>query len=192
MNDRVVDWHLPDVELRRPHRADARRNYDALLVAAREAFAEHGTGASLEEIARGAGVGIGTLYRNFPTRQDLFDAVYVTEVEDLCRAASEVDGRSPDAAFEAWLKRFAGYVATKRAIAEALNRDSDMFRACRNAMYAAGEPLLQRAQKNGSVRQDVDIDTVLRVISGVAAVEYLSPDQRERAFSIALDGMRTL
>ena len=139
----------PGFAVRRPHRADARRNFDALLAAAREAFAENGAEASLEDIARRAGVGIGTLYRNFPTRQDLFDTVYVGEVEALCRAAEEVAGLPPWEALVVWLRRFVAYSATKRAISEALNRDSEMFRSCRAAMYAAGEPLLVRAQEAG-------------------------------------------
>lgn len=181
---------LPGVALRRPHRADARRNYDALLAAAREAFSEIGTGVSLEDIARRAGVGIGTLYRNFPNRQELFDAVYVGEVEELCLAAGAVEGVSPVDALTTWLRRFAEYVATKRAMAEALNRDSAMFRACREAMYAAGEPLLARAQAGNGVRSDVDIDTLLRLVSGVSAVEFISPEQRQHALDISLDGLR--
>src|ERR1700712_4737164 len=82
-------------QIRRPQRADARRNFDALLAAARDAFAENGTEASLEDIARRAGVGIGTLYRNFPTRQDLFESVYVGEVEQLCQAAEDVAALPP-------------------------------------------------------------------------------------------------
>ena len=120
----------PVATVRRPQRADARRNFDALLAAARAAFAEQGSEASLEGIARRAGVGIGTLYRNFPTRQHLFDAVYVDEVEALCRVADEVAQLPPWEALVTWSRRFVGYVATKRAIYEALNRDSAMFRYC--------------------------------------------------------------
>jgi AcrR family transcriptional regulator len=176
--------------VRRPHRADARRNFDALLSAAREAFAEHGTGASLEEIARRAGVGIGTLYRNFPTRQDLFDSVYVEEVEELCHAAEEIAELPPWDAFVAWLRRFVAYVATKRAIHEALNRDSEMFRSCRVAMYEAGEPLLVRAQEAGEARTDAGFDDVLRMITGITATGFVDERQRERVLGIALDGVR--
>src|SRR3954468_7432731 len=89
------------ITTRRPHRADARRNFDALLVAARDAFAEHGTDASLEDIARHAGVGIGTLYRNFPTRQNLLEAVSVGEIQELCQAARDVADLEPWEAFTA-------------------------------------------------------------------------------------------
>ncbi|GAA2074039.1 helix-turn-helix domain-containing protein [Actinomadura alba] len=178
------------VAVRRPHRADARRNFDALLGAAREAFAEHGTGASLEDIARRAGVGIGTLYRNFPTRQDLFNSVYADEVEELCRAAEEVAGLPPWDAFVAWLRRFVSYVATRRAVSEALNRDSEMFRACRVAMYAAGEPLFVRAQEAGDARSDTGFDDVLRMVSGITAAGFVDDEQRERVLGMALDGVR--
>jgi AcrR family transcriptional regulator len=107
--------------VRRPHRADARRNFDALLNAARDAFAEHGSGASLEDIARRAGVGIGTLYRNFPTRQDLFDSVYVGEVEQLCRAAEEVAELPPWEAFVTWLRRFVDEAQRERVLRIALD-----------------------------------------------------------------------
>src|ERR1700760_3112294 len=86
---------LADARPPRPKRADARRNYDKVIAAARDAFAEGGTATSLEEIARRAGVGIGTLYRNFPNRQALLEAVYVDEVEDLCQSAAELDTYDP-------------------------------------------------------------------------------------------------
>jgi AcrR family transcriptional regulator len=176
--------------VRRPHRADARRNFDALLGAAREAFAENGTGASLEDIARRAGVGIGTLYRNFPTRQDLFESVFVGEVEDLCRTVDDVAELPPWEAFVTWLRRFVDYVATKRAISEALNHDSEMFRSCRDAMYAAGEPLFARAQEAGDARTDISFDDVLRMISGITGAGFVDGEQRERVLGIAFDGVR--
>ena len=176
--------------MQRPHRADARRNFDALLAAARDAFAEHGTGASLEDIARRAGVGIGTLYRNFPTRQDLFDSVYLGEVEELCQAADEVEDLDPWEALTTWLRRFVGYAATKRAIYEALNRDSEMFRSARDAMYAAGGPLFVRAQEAGEARTDISFDDVLRMVSGLTGAGFVDDEQRERVLAIALDGVR--
>ena len=178
------------VAVQRPQRADARRNFDALLSAARDAFAEHGAGASLEDIARRAGVGIGTLYRNFPTRQDLFDAVYFGEVEELCLAADEVADLPPWEAFSTWLRRFVGYAATKRAIYESLNRDSEMFRTAREAMYAAGTPLFERAQEAGEARKDVDFDDVLRMVSGLTGAVFVDESQRERVLQIALEGVR--
>ncbi|GLY19846.1 TetR family transcriptional regulator [Kineosporia sp. NBRC 101677] len=178
------------VSVRRPQRADARRNFDALLGAAREVFAEEGTSASLEEVARRAGVGIGTLYRNFPTRQDLFETVYVDEVEALARRAEELTGLEPWAALVAWLRQFVSYATTKRAIYEALNRDSAMFAACREIMYSAGRPLLQRAQADGQARPDVSFEDVLRLISGISGSAYSDDEQRERVLTMALDGIR--
>ena len=141
---------------RRPKRADARRNYDKLIAAAREAFTERDSSASLEDIARRAGVGIGTLYRHFPTRTDLIEAVYVEEVEALCRSADDLSDAPPWDALVGWLHRFIGYVATKHALAEELfavaDRDSEVFKTCRGAFYGAGEPLLRRGQEAGAVR----------------------------------------
>ncbi|MEV6170915.1 helix-turn-helix domain-containing protein [Streptomyces sp. NPDC051954] len=178
------------VASRRPHRKDAARNYDALLAAAREAFAEHGAEASLEDIARRAGVGIGTLYRNFPTRRHLFESVYATEVNELCRAAEEVADQEPWGALTSWLRRFVDYTVTKRAIREALNDESDIFLACRESMFAAGGPLFARAQEAGEARKDLDFDDLLRMISGISATNFLDEAQRDRVLTVALDGVR--
>ena len=132
-----------DIAARRPHRADARRNFDAVLAAAREAFATHGTDASLEDIARHANVGIGTLYRNFPTRQDLLEAVYAGEVQELCLGAQAVSELEPWDAFTTWLDSFARYVPTKLALLQALNKDSEVFRACKSAMLASALPIFR-------------------------------------------------
>jgi len=181
---------LLDIAAKRPHRADARRNFDALLAAAREAFAERGADASLEDIARRANVGIGTLYRNFPTRQDLLEAVFVQDVEDLCQAAGDAAQRSPWEGFTAWLDRYAGYVARKLALQQAINKDSETFRACRGAMYSAAGPLVERAQRSGDLRADVSVDDVLRMVSGIVSSVYADDEQRARVIGIALDGLR--
>ncbi|MFD8593402.1 TetR/AcrR family transcriptional regulator [Kitasatospora sp. NPDC059646] len=175
----------------RPRRADAARNFDALLTAAREAFAEHGAEASLEDIARRAGVGIGTLYRNFPTRRHLFEAVYANEVQDLGRVAEGLAGEPPWNALTAWLDRFVDYAMTKRAIREALQgEESDVFLACRQSMYDAGTPLLLHAQRSGDVRADMDMDDLLRLVSGIASVAFADDAQRAKVLAIALDGIR--
>ncbi|MFD3496941.1 TetR/AcrR family transcriptional regulator [Streptomyces sp. NPDC058676] len=179
------------VASRRPHRKDAARNYDALLAAAREAFAEHGSEASLEDIARRAGVGIGTLYRNFPTRRHLFESVYANEVNALCRVAEEVADREPWDALTAWLDRFAGYMVTKRAVREALNDESEIFAACRDSLYAAGGPLFVRAQQAGEARTDMDFVDLLRMVAGISATTFDDDAQRDRVLSVALDGVRT-
>ena len=178
------------VAARRPVRKDAARNYDALLTAAREAFAEKGADASLEDIARRAGVGIGTLYRNFPTRRHLFESVYAGEVDDLCRVAGEVAVLEPWEALTTWLRRFVDYTVTKRAIREAMDDESDVFLACRDSMYQAGGPLFDRAQQSGAVRTDVSFDDVLRMVAGITATSFLDDEQRDRVLAVALDGVR--
>ncbi|MGY5053264.1 TetR/AcrR family transcriptional regulator [Streptomyces sp. 900105755] len=190
----MTDSPFPVSEIvasRRPHRKDAARNYDALVTAAREAFAERGADVSLEDVARRAGVGIGTLYRNFPTRRDLFESVYADEVNALCRAAVELARLEPWEALRAWLDRFTGYMVTKRAVREALNDESEIFQACRESMYAAGGPLLERAQKAGVVRTDMEIGDLLRMVSGITATAFDDDAQRDRVLGIALDGVRT-
>lgn len=182
---------LPGLAVRRPQRADARRNFDALLAAAREVFSQQGTDASLEEVARRAGVGIGTLYRNFPTRRDLFESVYVGEVEELCTAAQTLADRDPWEALVGWVHRFVGYVATKRAMLEALSHDSPVFRACRAEIDVAGEPLLRRAQDAGVARADLTFDDFLRLLSGITSGTFADDAQRDRVLAIALDGIRT-
>jgi AcrR family transcriptional regulator len=186
---------FPGVLAQRPQRADARRNYEKLVTAAREAFAGGGTATSLEEIARRAGVGIGTLYRHFPTRQDLLEAVYVEEVEALCQSAADLADLPPWDALIVWLHRFVGYLATKRALAEELlaylDRDAEFFRGCRSAFYAAGEPLFARAQAARVVRADVGFDDVIQMASGIAKMPGAAPDQVERILDVALDGLRS-
>src|SRR6201996_353288 len=145
----------------RPKRADARRNYDKVIAAARDAFAEGGTSTSLEEIARRAEVGIGTLYRNFPNRQALLEAVYVGELDDLCQVAGALEDAEPWDALVTWLHRFVRYMATKQALAHELldymDREAPLFKSCRSMMYEAGEPLLERAREAGAVRPDINL-----------------------------------
>jgi AcrR family transcriptional regulator len=178
----------------RPQRADARRNYEKVLAAAREAFAEGGESTALEEIARRAGVGIGTLYRHFPNRQALLEALYVNEVEEVCRSAAEFDGADPWDALSGWFEHLIGYFATKRALAHELlnylDMDAPLFGECRTALFAAGEPLLKRAQDAGVVRPDVEFSDVLQMVGGIAKIPAGHPDQVEHILRIALDGLR--
>ena len=175
----------------RPQRADARRNFDALLDAAREVFGADGVNGSLEEVSRRAGVGIGTLYRNFPTRQALFEAVYIDEVEALARVADELADRDPWDALVIWLRQFVGYATTKKAVYEALNFDSPMFAACIELIHQAGEPLLKRAQEAGKARADVDFEDVRYLINGVSGSNFADDARRERVLAMALDGIKT-
>ena len=180
--------------LERPKRADARRNYEKVLAAAREAFAEGGESTALEEIARRAGVGIGTLYRHFPNRQALLEALYVDEVEEVCRSAAQFDDQDPWEALTGWLERFVAYLATKRALAaEMLNyvdRDAEVFKASRAALFGAGEPLLTRAQEAGVVRPDVEIAELIQMVMGIAKIPAADPKQTEHIIRIAVDGLR--
>jgi AcrR family transcriptional regulator len=179
----------------RPKRADAQRNYDKVLAAAREAFAEGGESTSLEEIARRAGVGIGTLYRNFPNRQALLEALYVGEVEQICRLAADLDDAAdPWEALSSWFERFVGYIATKQALASELfnylDKDAPLFMSCRKLLFAAGEPLLKRAQESGAVRPDVSIGDVIQMVVGIAKIPTSEPGQAEHIVRVALDGLR--
>jgi AcrR family transcriptional regulator len=185
---------LPETLLTRPRRADARRNYDKVLAAAREAFAEGGESTSLEQIARRAGVGIGTLYRHFPTRQALVEALYVDEVTEVCQTAEQLDGCDPWEALNSWFDRVIAYMATKQALShELLNyleRDAALFQSCRAALFAAGEPLLQRAQETGAVRSDVTIAQVIQMVMAITKAPTSDPEQTRHLVHIALDGLR--
>ena len=185
---------LADSLRQRPKRADARRNYEKVLEAAQEAFAEGGTSTSLEEIARRAGVGIGTLYRNFPNRQALLEAVYVDEVANLCESAAELQTLPPWDAFVAWVHRLVGYLATKQALAhemlEYVDRDAPLFQTCRKSLFATAEPLLERAQQARAVRADTDVWEIIQIVGGIAKIPGAEPEQIEHLLQIALDGLR--
>jgi AcrR family transcriptional regulator len=180
--------------LARPKRADARRNYEKVLAAAREAFAEGGESTALEEIARRAGVGIGTLYRHFPNRQALLEALYIDEVEAVCKTAAEFEDADPWEALSGWFRRFIGYIATKQALAAELlayvERDAEVFKASRAALYRAGGPLLERAQEAGVVRPDVQFGDVMQMVMAIAKIPAADAQQTERMLDIALDGLR--
>ncbi len=180
--------------LTRPKRADARRNYEKVLAAAREAFAEGGEATALEEIARRAGVGIGTLYRHFPNRQALLEAVYMDEVEVVCRSAAELQDGDPWEALSAWFESLIGYLATKRALAAELldymDKDASLFQVCRKSLFSAGEPLLERAQAAGVVRGDVTIADVIQMVMGIGKIPATDPAQTGHLLRVALDGLR--
>jgi len=176
-----------------PKRADARRNYERILTTARAAFAEGGDSTSLEEIARRAGVGIGTLYRHFPSRQVLLETLYVNEVQEICRIPAQ---HEPDAwkAFSVWCEELIGYLTTKRALAQELlnylDEDAALFQECRRSVFAAGEPLLERAQSEGVVRPDVEFSDVLHMLGGISRMPVIDPDQVTHIVRLALDGLR--
>jgi AcrR family transcriptional regulator len=181
-------------ELRRPLRADAQRNYDKVLTAAREAFAERGASTSLEDIARRAGVGIGTLYRHFPTRQALLEAVYLGEVERVSAAAYELQELPEWDALSAWLQQLSGYMATKAALAaeliDYLGKDTKLFSCCRASLTNAGQLLIDRAQKAGVMRADVGAGDVFQMVMGIAKIPNIDAAQSQHLLSVMLDGLR--
>jgi AcrR family transcriptional regulator len=183
----------------RPLRADAQRNYQALLTAASAAFADHGADdASLEEIARRAGVGIGTLYRHFPARQDLLAAVYTDQVQALrVRAQELLESGSPDEALAAWLRALADFGKTKRnlttALLAAFDQDSDLLSSCGAVIRESAAALLSRAQQAGTVRADASAADVLRLVHAISmAIERAPADdgQADRLIALVIDGLR--
>ena len=173
----------------RPRRADARRNYDQLVAAASEAFEREGADASLEEIARQAGVGSATLHRHFPSRQALLNAVFHGRVELLCRQA-----REPGTELTDWLFSVSAYAATTRGLASSLVPSTD--NACHRMMEEAGEELVARARQAGAVRAEVTIGDLLTLVVAISmAVQHRPGDtggEAERLLGLALDGIRPL
>lgn len=187
----------------RPMRADARRNRDALLRAAGDAFAERGVDTSLEDIAERAGVGIATLYRNFPTRETLIQAVYQAEVERLCDGVDDLlAASSPVEALETWTQRFVAHVGRKRGMATALKQavadaaspeaalvNAELIAASKERMRVAITRLVEAGVADGTLRSDVEPMDLLRSISGVCLADS-SSEQSARMVSLLTDGMR--
>jgi len=177
-------------------RADARQNRARLISAATEAFAEKGADAPLEDIARRAGVGIGTLYRHFPTRLDLQAAVFRTQVGAVCSEGDAIaETTSPETAFAAWLRALAKYLVAKRglsrALIDAVGVESELISSCWMAMRETTERLLANAQKAGAVRQDVTASDVMRLVHGVAVSTEKEPGRADLLMSVTLDGLTT-
>jgi len=174
-------------------RADAERNRDKILAAARTAFADPDAEVSMAEISRRAGVGMATLYRNFPGRQELLEALYTDEVDAVCESAATIDGETPGAALVAWLHRFSAFSTSKRHIAAELLKQTDrsnpLFKNNRTRVLAAGRPLLAAAQHSGEVRDDLTLEQILDMIVAIAAIHgntgYTGP-----ILQAALDGLR--
>jgi AcrR family transcriptional regulator len=174
----------PEVTDRKP-RADAQRNRERILDVAKQEFTRVGANASLEDIARKAGVGPGTLYRHFPTREDLLVAVYRSEMEKLASAARTLaDGKSPVEALRAWLLLFVDSVETKHIIAPVLNTlvgdPKKVFETSYAKIHEALRALVKRAIKSGDIRKDLDPIDLLRAIVGVSNVSA-SPDWQQSA-----------
>lgn len=184
----------------RPMRADARRNYERVLAEARSAFAEHGTDASLEDVARRAGVGIGTLYRHFPNRHALMNAVFQEALADLLDRSRELAGSDrPCHALVAWLRALITHAGEYRGLARALmsasHDASSALTQCSSGLRTAGELLLVRAQVSGAVRADTSIDDLMQLTNAIALAAEQTPDDPEladRLLTLTLSGLKNL
>ena len=181
----------------RPLRADAQRNRDRLLEAAAQALSRDGAEATLDSIAKEAGVGIGTLYRHFPTREALIEAAYRNELDRLCDPVPQLlEDAPPDQALRIWMDRFVDYMTTKHGMADALRwlvaSGGNPFAHSRGRLVGAVGELLAAGVKAGTLRSDVDPFDVVVSLSGVTLVAG-EPDSREQAgrlLDLLMDGLR--
>lgn len=179
----------------RAKRSDARRNHERLVAAARDVFAREGSGASLEAVAREAGVGVGTLYRHFPKRIDLVEAVYRTDVDTLVRTAESVTAElEPWPATVAFLEAFVRYAQGKRTfldeLREAFEKHPDLRTDMAERVQQAARLVVGRAQEAGLVRDDVDGADLMELLGPMCSNARLSADQSERLLGVLLDGLR--
>jgi AcrR family transcriptional regulator len=188
---------MTTVQGERPLRADAARNREKLMTAAIAAFSEHGAEASLEDIARRAGVGIGTLYRHFPNRDCLMESVYRHQVEMLCAAAPALLAKhEPVDALALWMERFVAHVATKRGMATALKsvigKDSELFAYTHGLIRQTAGTLLEAAAETGTIRSDIDASDLIRALSGICLVSDQPgwEEQARRLVHLLVDGLR--
>jgi len=179
----------------RAMRADARRNQEKLIEAARQVFAKYGADASMEAIAKQASVGVGTLYRHFPRRVDLVEAIYRSDVDGLVSAA-EGTWAEPDAwaALTAWLEAFLRYTMGKKILLtelhEAFAKDPQLKLASRERIVAALAGVLARAQDAGAARDDVDAEDIMQLIGSMCLSATLREPQAWRLLAMVLDGLR--
>ncbi|MET9591097.1 helix-turn-helix domain-containing protein [Streptomyces sp. NPDC006516] len=182
----------------RPMRADARRNYDRLLTEARASFAEHGTDASLEDVARRAGVGIGTLYRHFPNREALMNAVFQEALTALLARSRELErAERPCTALVEWLGAIVTHAGEYRGLAQALmsasGNETSALTPCHVPLRQAGARLLARAQSSGSVRADVSVDDLLQLTNAIALAAEQTPADpalADRLLRLTLRGLK--
>jgi AcrR family transcriptional regulator len=175
-------------------RADAQRNYDRLLEEAKQAFIVHGTDVALEDIARHAGVGIGTLYRHFPDRYSLMNAVFIRELDALTeRARTLIDADDPAQALFAWLRSVGAHSAMYRGLSSAILAQSDgRMLQCKTQLRESGGALLARAQEAGAVREGIEIGDLLKLTSAIVLCAEKNPEDRrtfERLMSLAVNGI---
>jgi AcrR family transcriptional regulator len=183
----------PDHSPPTTRRADAERNRDKILAAARSAFADPEAEVSMAEISRRAAVGMATLYRNFPGRRELLEALYTDEVDAVCETAEIRDAETPGMVLIAWLHRFFAFFTTKRHVGSELLKHSDdsnpFFSDNRARVIAAGRPLLIAAQRSHEIRDDVTLEQTLDMIIAVASI-HGDPGYLEPILQTALDGLR--
>jgi AcrR family transcriptional regulator len=173
-------------------RAAAARNRERILAAARSAFAEQDAEISMAEISRRAGVGMATLYRNFPGRPELLEALCVDDVDAICEAAQITDGETPGARLEPWLRRFFVFFNKNHHVAELLKQTDDaaaFLSATRARVLAAGRPLLLAAQQTHEIREDLTLEQILQMIIAIATI-HRDPGFVEPILQTALDGLR--
>jgi AcrR family transcriptional regulator len=179
-------------------RSDARRNVERLVEVATLVFAEQGPEAPLSEIARAAGVGTATLYRRFPTKEDLLAAVYAGHVDELAARAGELaSGSDPLPALVDWLHEFAGLLTEHRGMKGLITGrhagDAELFAACRRSLLLAVESLLRRAQQARVIRPDVDAERALTLVNAVVLAAGQAGDNREetdRLIDLVVTGLR--
>jgi AcrR family transcriptional regulator len=176
-------------------RADAKRNDERLVTAARKVFAQEGGGASMEAIAKEAGVGVGTLYRHFPKRIDVVEAVYREDVDELTAVAESVIGTmEPWPALVAWLEAFVRYAMGKKRflneLHEAFEKNPELRVASRERIVGALDMVLTPAQQAGVVRTDVDAPDLMQLLGSMCMSATLTPDQSERLLLMIQDGLR--
>jgi AcrR family transcriptional regulator len=183
----------------RKPRADALRNRERILEVAKEAFTRFGAETSLDDIARQAGVGAGTLYRHFPTRDALIEAVYRTEVDKLAAAARKLAEKMPPLeALRAWMLLFVDHIAAKQIIAPALNSyaggASKLYEGSRGQIHGAFDALVKRAIKSGDIQKDLDSFDLLRALIGASHVAFDPGWQRSarRLVDILITGSRPM
>ena len=186
---------VDEAEEARPMRADAKRNYERLVTAAREVFAHEGGGASMEAIAKAAGVGIGTLYRHFPKRIDVVEAVYREDVDELTTVAESVTATmEPWPALVAWLEAFVRYASGKKRflneLHEAFEKNPELRVASRERIVGALGLVLTPAQEAGVVRTDIDAPDLMQLLSSMCMSATLTPDQSGRLLVMIQDGLR--
>lgn len=186
---------MSQAEEPRPMRADARRNHERIVAVAREVFAEQGADAPMDDVGKRAKVGAGTLYRHFPSREALIEAVYRDDVHRLSKLAYDLLAeRSPDDALAEWVREHIAYRVSNGGLAATLKaamRESEAFLECKTLLRDAADALLAPAKDSGRIRADVQGHDLLLLSHGVGtAAEHASPEETERLISVMLAGLR--